>query len=139
MANLLLSPGRSRWTISMGGEPEFRPVARMIAERGWFEGLREAARGELWITLLALVRMAWLVGLYALAVIGLVQLVRQRRVALWLPLAAYALYALVLAGPLGDSRFRVALLPSLVFFAGAGWVVVHAWWMARRGNRQVRH
>jgi hypothetical protein len=111
----------------------------MIAERGWLEGLREAARGEIWITLLALVRVAWLVGLYALAMIGLIQLVRQRRVALWLPLAAYALYALLLAGPLGDSRFRVALLPSLVFFAGAGWVALRSWWITHRADRPMRH
>jgi hypothetical protein len=135
MANLLLSPGRSRWILTLGGEAEFRPVAQRIAERGWVQGLWEAARGELWITLLALLRIAWLLGLYALALIGLVRLIQERRLALWVPLSLYALYALVLAGPLGDSRFRVALLPALVVFAGAGWAIVRTWWMARRESR----
>jgi hypothetical protein len=134
MANLLLSPGRSRWIISLGGEPEFRPVARMIAERGWLQGFLEAARGELWITLLALVRVAWLLALYALAALGLLHLAKERRAAIWVPLLTYALYGLVLAGPLGDSRFRVALLPSLVVFAGAGWAALRAWWIARSAN-----
>jgi hypothetical protein len=135
MANLLLSPGRSRWVISMGGEPEFRPVAQRIAELGWVRGLMEAARGELWISLLAVVRVVWLLALYALAALGLYALIKERRIAIWFPFAAYALYALLLAGPLGDSRFRVALLPSLVIFAGAGWTFFRSW---RGGIRMLR-
>jgi 4-amino-4-deoxy-L-arabinose transferase-like glycosyltransferase len=75
----------------------------------------------------------------ALALVGIIALIRARN---WLPLACtlvFAVYGILLAsGAEGDARFRMPTMPFIAVLAGIGGIRLFHAWQYRRVRRQGR-